>query len=152
MKLHGIIPPLVTPMHADESLDLEGLRRHIDWLLGHRVHGLFVLGTTGEFYALDDAEKQAVVAATVAHATGRDTLMYAALQHGAAGAIPATCNVAPEFCVGIYEAFQRGDYTAAKAFQDRLHPVRTALSLGTSNGGVKEGLALRGRDAGPNRR
>ena len=60
MKLMGIIPPLVTPMHADESLDLDGLKSHIDWLLVNGVHGIFVLGTTGEFYALDESEKQAV--------------------------------------------------------------------------------------------
>lgn len=71
MPLAGIIPPLVTPMLADESLDLPGLRKHIDFLLGHRVHGIFVLGTTGEFYALDDGEKQAVIAEAVAHCRGR---------------------------------------------------------------------------------
>jgi 4-hydroxy-tetrahydrodipicolinate synthase len=58
MYLRGIIPPAVTPMTADHDLDLPGLRRHIDHLLAHRVHGIFVLGTTGEFYALDEAEKR----------------------------------------------------------------------------------------------
>src|SRR5262249_55877789 len=67
MRFHGVIPPIVTPMKADESLDLDGLRRGIDHLLGHGVHGVFVLGTTGEFYALEREEKQAVIAAAVAH-------------------------------------------------------------------------------------
>lgn len=40
MKLHGIIPPVVTPMTADQEVDLGGLRRHIDWQLGLRVHGI----------------------------------------------------------------------------------------------------------------
>ncbi|MBL8864747.1 MAG: dihydrodipicolinate synthase family protein, partial [Planctomycetia bacterium] len=31
--LHGIIPPLVTPFLPDESLDLPGLKKHIDFLL-----------------------------------------------------------------------------------------------------------------------
>ena len=43
MKLQGIIPPVVTPMNADESIDLAGLRRHIDFLLNAGVHGIFVL-------------------------------------------------------------------------------------------------------------
>ena len=42
--LHGIIPPVVTPMLAEESIDLPGLRAHIDFLLGHGVHGILVLG------------------------------------------------------------------------------------------------------------
>ncbi|MBL8867245.1 MAG: dihydrodipicolinate synthase family protein, partial [Planctomycetia bacterium] len=31
------------------------------------------------------------------------------------------------------------------------HPIRTALSLGTGNGAIKEAMALLGRPAGPNR-
>jgi hypothetical protein len=42
MNLRGIIPPVVTPMHADESLDLPRLRSHIDFMLAKGVHGIFV--------------------------------------------------------------------------------------------------------------
>lgn len=65
LDIRGIIPPLVTPMTNDEEIDLPRLRELIDWQIGHRVHGIFVLGTTGECYALDADEKQRVVAATV---------------------------------------------------------------------------------------
>ena len=63
MNLAGIIPPVVTPFLADESLDLVTLCTHIDLMLAKGVDGIFVLGTTGEFYALDESEKQQVVAA-----------------------------------------------------------------------------------------
>lgn len=46
--LRGIIPPLVTPMRLNGSLDLPGLERLIEMLLKAGVHGLFPLGTTGE--------------------------------------------------------------------------------------------------------
>src|SRR5260221_6459149 len=65
--LHGIIPPIVTPMQSNEDLDLPRLRKLIDLMLAKGVHGIFVLGTTSEFYALDDGEKQAVIATAVAH-------------------------------------------------------------------------------------
>jgi dihydrodipicolinate synthase/N-acetylneuraminate lyase len=42
MKLRGIIPPVVTPMTADQEIDLDGLRRHIDWQLAAGVHGILV--------------------------------------------------------------------------------------------------------------
>ncbi len=71
MPLAGIIPPVVTPMLADESLDLPRLKSHIDFLLARGVDGIFVLGTTGEFYALDETEKQRVVATAVEHVNGR---------------------------------------------------------------------------------
>lgn len=270
MRLRGIIPPVVTPFTADEELDLPRLREHIDWQLGRGVHGIFVLGTTGEFYALDETEKQRVVSEAVAHVAGRrpvfvgtgaetsrevvrltrmaeregangvsvitpyfikptqtelidhfrrvaestklavvlynnpatcgglsieadtvaklaevpnivgikdssgdlqntieiirntprekfsvlngrDTLILAALQFGAQGAIPASCNLAPDLCVGIYESFLTGDIAQAQELQSRLHPVRMAMSLGTGNGAVKEGLMLMGRSCGPNR-
>jgi 4-hydroxy-tetrahydrodipicolinate synthase len=67
MQFHGIIPPAVTPMTANEDVDLPRLRETLDRLLAAGVHAQFVLGTTGEFYALDEAEKQAVIAEAVAH-------------------------------------------------------------------------------------
>src|SRR5262245_40371619 len=270
MRLRGIIPPVVTPFTPDQELDLPRLREHIDWQLSRGIHGVFVLGTTSEFYALDEAEKQTVVAAAVAHVNGRrpvfagtgaettrevvrltrmaekegadgvsvitpyfikptqaeltdhfrrvaestklavvlynnpatcaglsiepetvarlaeipnivgikdssgdlqntieimrstprekfavlngrDTLILAALQFGAQGAIPASCNIAPELCVGIYESFVKGDIPAAAVFQSRLHPIRMAMTLGTGNSAVKEAMALLGRPAGPSR-
>src|SRR5580698_88355 len=69
MQLHGIIVPAVTPMTASEDVDLIRLRATLDRLLAAGVHGLFVLGTTGEFFALDPAEKQAVIAGTGAVTT-----------------------------------------------------------------------------------
>src|SRR5258708_7971050 len=71
MKLRGIIPPIVTPMTADQEVDLPGMRKLIDLMLARGVHGIFVLGTTGEFYALDEREKRAIVADAIAHVGGR---------------------------------------------------------------------------------
>ena len=65
MQVRGIIPPIVTPMTADEEVDLPRLRELIDWQIGCGVHGIFVLGTTGECYALDAIEKQKIVATAV---------------------------------------------------------------------------------------
>jgi len=71
MQVRGIIPPVVTPMTSDEEVDFARLRRLIDHLIGSGVHGIFVLGTTGECYALDADEKQKIVATTVAHVNRR---------------------------------------------------------------------------------
>jgi len=56
--LSGIIPPLVTPLHADESVDEPGLRRLVQHLLRGGVHGIFAMGSTGEFAALADHERR----------------------------------------------------------------------------------------------
>ncbi|HEX8202868.1 MAG TPA: dihydrodipicolinate synthase family protein, partial [Isosphaeraceae bacterium] len=46
--LRGIIPPMVTPLRDRDRLDLPGLERLIEHILRGGVHGLFLLGTTGE--------------------------------------------------------------------------------------------------------
>src|SRR2546421_11368420 len=71
MKIHGIIPPVATPMQANEDLDLPRLKWFIDHLISSGVHGIFVLGTNSEFYALDEREKQEVIAPAVAHVRKR---------------------------------------------------------------------------------
>jgi 4-hydroxy-tetrahydrodipicolinate synthase len=67
MQIRGIIPPVATPMQSNEDLDLPRLRWFLDHLIAEGVHGLFVLGTNSEFYALDEREKQEVIATAVEH-------------------------------------------------------------------------------------
>jgi len=71
MKIHGMIPPVATPMQANEDLDLPRLKWFIDHLIQSGMHGIFVLGTNSEFYALDEREKQEVIATAVAHVNKR---------------------------------------------------------------------------------
>jgi len=46
--LTGIVPPMVTPLTTPDRLDQEGIERLVQHLLAGGVHGLFLLGTTGE--------------------------------------------------------------------------------------------------------
>ncbi len=71
MHIHGIIPPVATPMQANEDLDLPRLKWFLDQQIQAGVHGVFVLGTNSEFYALDESEKQEVIATAVAHVNRR---------------------------------------------------------------------------------
>lgn len=50
MSLHlaGIIPPLVTPLLGRDELDHVGLEKLIEHVINGGVHGIFILGTTGE--------------------------------------------------------------------------------------------------------
>lgn len=48
MPLAGIIPPSVTPLKGRDTLDVEAFERLIERMIAGGVHGLFVLGTTGE--------------------------------------------------------------------------------------------------------
>jgi 4-hydroxy-tetrahydrodipicolinate synthase len=70
-RFHGIIPPLATPLVDRDTLDVAGLERLIEHVLAGGVHGLFVLGTTGEGPALPPAVRRAVVERTVKQVAGR---------------------------------------------------------------------------------
>ena len=48
LSLRGIIPPMITPLSARDTLDIPGLERLIEHILAGGVHGIFLLGTTGE--------------------------------------------------------------------------------------------------------
>jgi dihydrodipicolinate synthase/N-acetylneuraminate lyase len=50
--LRGIIPPMLTPLLDRDTLDVAGLERLIEHILAGGVHGLFILGTTGEAASL----------------------------------------------------------------------------------------------------
>ena len=267
--IKGIIPAMVTPFNEDESLNEDGLRIVIDRLIDKGVHGIFTIGSTGEFWAMSVEEKRRVYEITVeatgkrvpvylgtcANTTaeavvlseyaqeagaecisvltpsfirptddelfdhyaaiaksvdipvllygnpartgvplstalvarlasafenivgikdstgdltqsmeyvlkcpkdfklimGRDTLIFAALMHGAAAAIAASANVAPEIAVGIYENFVAGDLEEALRFQRKLAPLRLAFTLGSFPVVLKEGAEMVGLPAGPAR-
>jgi len=80
---------------------------------------------------------------------GRDTLIYAGLCYGCAGAVAATANVVPGLIVGIYDAFQAGDHGKALDLQRKLAPLRRAFTLGTFPVTVKDAMEIIGLPAGP---
>jgi 4-hydroxy-tetrahydrodipicolinate synthase len=70
-RLAGIFVPMLTPLNVDETVDEASLFRLVDFLVGAGVHGLWAMGTTGEFAALPEAERARAVRATVERAAGR---------------------------------------------------------------------------------
>ncbi len=67
----GIIPPLITPLNPDFSLDQESLKKVIDHVIAGGVHGIFILGTTGEFTGLSHKTKIELIQHTIKLVEGR---------------------------------------------------------------------------------
>ncbi|GAB4534753.1 MAG: 4-hydroxy-tetrahydrodipicolinate synthase [Anaerolineae bacterium] len=267
--IKGIIPAMVTPLDDQEELDEAKLRRLVNFLIEGGVHGLFPIGSQGEFYAFSPEEKRRVLEVVVEEAAGRvpvyagtgaittrqvielnkvaeqagvdavsvltpffinpsetelyehfvaiaeatslpvllynnpgrtgvklsvglvarlaehpnivgikdssgdltltiemvrqtgddfavlmgrDSLIYAGLQHGIKGAIAATANVVPGLVVEIYQAFMEGDMARSLAAQEKLLPLRLAFDLGTFPVVVKDAMNMIGVPVGPARR
>lgn len=68
---HGILPAMITPMTSEYKVNIPALRKLIDYLIDGGVHGIFAIGTTGEFYSLTNAEYQEVLEVTVDQVAGR---------------------------------------------------------------------------------
>lgn len=263
---HGVIPALVTPLTESGELMEDGLRRMLDFVIDNGVHGVFVLGSSGEIFGLSEEQKRRVVEITVEHVDGRvpvyagaseittrdcirtarmaesiggvsalsvltpyfltptqdeliahyrdiaaatslpilmynnpgkthvsltlptilelaevnnivgvkessgnlsavadilrerpagfsvlmgkDTLIYAALCHGADGAIASTANVGPKLVSAIYNSYVAGDRGRSLELQNRLSPLRNLVDKATFPVVLKEGLRFAGIDVG----
>lgn len=71
IELRGIIPPILTPMHEDESINVPELRRQVDRMIENGVHALFPFGTNGEGYILTAGEKKLVLETVIEQCNGR---------------------------------------------------------------------------------
>ncbi len=67
----GVVSAMVTPMTVDQEVDHPTLGEFTEYLIAEGVHGLAPLGSTGEYYALSDREREAVVKTTLESAAGR---------------------------------------------------------------------------------
>jgi 4-hydroxy-tetrahydrodipicolinate synthase len=69
--IQGSIVAIVTPMHADGSLDLPGLKKLIDWHIAEGTDGIVIVGTTGESPTVTVAEHCALIKVAVEHTAKR---------------------------------------------------------------------------------
>ncbi|MBP2653584.1 MAG: Dihydrodipicolinate synthase [Firmicutes bacterium] len=51
-RARGIIPAVITPFMPEGKFNEAAMRKLINYLIDGGVHGLFLVGTTGEFYGL----------------------------------------------------------------------------------------------------
>ncbi|MBQ6655149.1 MAG: dihydrodipicolinate synthase family protein [Erysipelotrichaceae bacterium] len=54
--IKGIIPALVTAFDRQGQIDIEKAKRLIDYTIDGGVSGIFILGTNGEFYTIEEGE------------------------------------------------------------------------------------------------
>ena len=102
--IKGIIPPVITPLQEKDRLDVEGLEKLIEYLIEGGVHGLFILGTTGEGPSLSYSLRYELIKRTCEQVNGRVpvlvgitdtsfteslTLSYASKKYGAEAVVLA---------------------------------------------------------------
>ncbi|GAA5508966.1 dihydrodipicolinate synthase family protein [Novipirellula caenicola] len=65
LSLQGIVPPLVTPLTARDTLDHEGLERLLSHVIEGGVSAVFILGTTGEAPSLSYRLRREMISETI---------------------------------------------------------------------------------------
>lgn len=71
VKPYGILPAVVTPLTPEEKFSEKAMRKLVSYLIDGGVHGLFITGTTGEFYGLTPEEKREIFEVTLDETRGR---------------------------------------------------------------------------------
>lgn len=69
--LHGVVPPVCTPLDPHGEVDTASLARLVEHLVDGGVHGLFALGSTSEVAYLTDEQRATALATVVGAADGR---------------------------------------------------------------------------------
>ncbi|RCK71237.1 dihydrodipicolinate synthase family protein [Desertihabitans brevis] len=69
--VRGVVVPVITPLDPDGEVDEASMASQVERLVDAGVHGVFVLGTTGEFPFLTDAQRALAVRAALGAAAGR---------------------------------------------------------------------------------
>jgi 4-hydroxy-tetrahydrodipicolinate synthase len=79
-KPEGMVIPLLTPFAQDSSLDEQALRRSVRRLIDAGVHGVFPVGSSGEFWSLGAEERCRAIEIVVEEAAGQ-VPVYAGTGH-----------------------------------------------------------------------
>ncbi len=69
--IRGVVPPLITPVDAQDRVERKSLENLIEYVIKGGVHGVFVLGSTGEFYGINAEEKRRAIEITMEQVRGR---------------------------------------------------------------------------------
>jgi len=81
-RFAGIVPPMVTPLTPQETIDRPAVTRLVNFLIDGGVHGLFILGSMGEGAYLTPSARREMAAATIEAAAGRVPVIAGALETG----------------------------------------------------------------------
>jgi len=125
VPLSGIVPPLVTPLLTPERLDVMGLERLIDHLISGGVHGLFILGTTGEGPSLSQSLRRELVTRVTTLAAGRLPVLVGISDAAVVDSVALAAHAADQGATAVvaappFSASQSQVATWAKDLADRV--------------------------------
>lgn len=113
-RLHGIVPPIITPFTATGEVDTTALAKVVQYLVGAGVDGIFALGSSGEVAYLTTAQRDTVVRTVIEAAAGRVPVIAGAIELTAARVVEEARRLAAlgvEGLVATAPVYARNDAT-----------------------------------------
>lgn len=131
--LSGIIPPLVTPLLGNDTLDVASLENLVEHLIAGGVHGLFILGTTGEEQSLSYRLRKQMISETSRINAGRLPLLVCITDTSIVESInlanyAADCGASAVVSAAPYY-FATGQPELAEFYEDLLKELPLPLFL-----------------------
>ena len=71
ININGVIPAMITSFNKDESINKEGIRKTVNYLISAKVDGLYITGSTGETFLMSQEEKKQAIEIIVEEVNGR---------------------------------------------------------------------------------
>jgi len=81
-QFRGVVPPLVTLLNPDEEIDEQGAKKLIEHVISGGVHGIFLMGTTGEGMRIRDREYEKAISIAVKQVDGRVAVLVGCSDFG----------------------------------------------------------------------
>lgn len=108
-QLKGIFAVTVTPFKANGDIDFDAAKKHVDYLIEKGVHGLCVLGATGEYLSVTTEEHKTYLETMMSHIDGRVPVIVGAtrertddvidlVEHAKANDVAAAMVLPPYYC------------------------------------------------------
>lgn len=64
-RVHGVVPPIITPMDEHERVDEDGFRKLLNFCVDGGLHAIFVAGSNGETMALTQKERNRAISIAI---------------------------------------------------------------------------------------
>jgi 4-hydroxy-tetrahydrodipicolinate synthase len=125
----GIYAPTITAFHRDGSVNLEGNREFVRFLLDQGVHGLVPLGSSGEPISLTMNERKAVLEAIATEVAGKVPIYAGVVDYLTSDAIEFSRHAKAVGCAGLMLMTPYVMRPPKRDCFDHLRRVREAVGL-----------------------
>lgn len=127
--LSGVVPPLVTPLLADGSLDLPALERTIERLVAAGVDGIFSLGSSSEVVFFTDELREQVLTETIRIVAGRVPVIAGCIDTQTNRVIAHVRKAEALGAAGIVVTAPFYAITGPEEIENHFRAIRAATSL-----------------------